>query len=90
MQMAKIHIERAYIEPFDEEEPNFDILIHVKHENSHTFASKVELDRQIPWMHLANAKNGDLMINNSAGLEENKWEHVTNHILGEADERTKE
>jgi len=84
--MAKIHIERAYIEPFDEEEPYFDILIHVKQGNDHIFAAKVDLDRQIPWMHLSNAKNGDLMINNSAGMENDKWDHITKHILGEVNE----
>jgi hypothetical protein len=84
--MAKIHIERAYIEPFDGEEEDFSILIHVKRDNDHIFAGKVDLDRQIPWIYLDFSKNGDLEINNSAGMEDNKWDHITKYILGESNE----
>lgn len=87
--MAKIQIERAYIEPFGEEDPdNFSILIHIKDTDKdgnidHIYAGKVELDRQVAWIHLDTAKNGDLEINNSAGMEGNKWDHITKEILGE-------
>ena len=82
--MAKIHIERAYIEPFGEENlDNFQILLHIKEGVEHTFVGKVELDRLIPWMHFNNAENGDLEINNSAGVEVSKWDHITREILGE-------
>lgn len=82
--MAKIIIERAYIEAADEdEEDSFAILIHIKQDNDHIYAGKVELDRNIPWIHLENAENGDLHINNSAGMENYKWDHITKYILGD-------
>ena len=80
--MAKIYIERAYIESSTEEDNN-QILFHVKQGNEHVFAGKVELDRNIPWIHLVTADNGDLLINNSAGMEDNKWNHITKEIIGE-------
>jgi hypothetical protein len=85
--MAKIHIERAYIEPFEEEDPqSFQILIHVKQGNDkgqidHIFAGKVELAHNIQWLHTYTAENGDLVINNSAGMEEHKWDHLTREII---------
>ena len=85
--MAKIITERAYIEPFGEDEQeNFAILIHIKQGDDHIYAGKVELDRNIPWIHLENSKNGDLELNNSAGMENNKWDHITEYILGDIDE----
>ncbi len=87
MQMAKIITERAYIEPMDEDdEDSFAILIHIKDENNHIYAGKIELDRNIPWIYLDNLENGDLEINNSAGMENNKWDHITHYILGEINE----
>ena len=85
--MAKIITERAYIEPFGEnEQENFAILIHIKCDDDHIYAGKVELDRNIPWIHLENTENGDLHIKNSAGMENDKWDHITEYILGEASE----
>jgi len=82
--MAKIHIERAYIEPSEKEE-DFQILIHIKEtrnsEIDHIFAGKVELDAPIKWLHMDNAENGDLLINNSAGMEAKKWDHITHEII---------
>jgi hypothetical protein len=82
--LAKIHIERSYIEPFAEEDPdNLQILIHIKDGVEHTYVGKVELDRPIPWIHLSTAENGDLLINNSAGMENKKWDHITKEIIRE-------
>jgi len=82
--MAKIHIERAYIEPFEQEE-DFQILIHIKQtqnsEIDHIFAGKVELNSPIKLLHVENAENGDLLINNSAGMEDYKWDHITHEII---------
>lgn len=82
--MAKIYIDRAYIEPYDEED--MDILIHIKqvdqNENiDHIYAGKVELTHNIAWIHMDTADNGDLVINNSAGMEGNKWDHITREII---------
>ena len=82
--MAKFNIERAYIESYDED--GFDILIHIKQGNDHILVGKVELVSPKPWIHLQTAKNGDLMINNSAGMEDNKWNHITREIIGEIHE----
>jgi hypothetical protein len=79
--MAKIHIDRAYIEPCGEEDL-FEILIHIKDENNHIFAGKVELDRPPIWLYTENLKNGDLHINNSPGMEDKKWDYITEEILG--------
>jgi hypothetical protein len=81
--MAKIYTERAYIEAHDEEEDNFSILIHIKRDVEHIFVGKVILDHQIAWIHMQNAENGDLLINNSAGMEGKKWDHITKEIIGE-------
>jgi hypothetical protein len=86
--MAKIHIERAYIEP-SEKEPYFSILIHIKDGNDHIFAGKVDLDAPINWLHVETAENGDLMINNSAGIEAKKWDYLTQEIIGEIDGKSK-
>ena len=87
--MALIHIERAYIEPFEQEdEDNFTILIHVKQGNDHIFAGKVDLDKPMKWLYTINSKNGDLIINNSAGMEANKWDHITLEITGSRQEHT--
>ena len=87
--MAKIHIERAYIESENEEHDQFAILIHIKQENDHIFAGKVDLDQPIKWLHVENAKNGDLMINNSAGMEAKKWDYLTQEIIGDINGKSK-
>jgi hypothetical protein len=80
--MAKVYIERAYIEPYNEDEESCQILIHIKDDSNHVYAGKVEITHDIAWIHMDNAENGDLMINNSAGMEANKWNHITKEILG--------
>ena len=83
--MAKIYIDRAYIEPFGEDEQeSHEILIHIKEGNNHIYAGKVELTHNIAWLHTYTAENGDLQINNSAGMEANKWDHITHEIIREA------
>jgi hypothetical protein len=89
--MAKIHIDRAYIESFDDDESH-KILIHIKNTDEygnidHIYAGKVELGKNIFWIYMATAENGDLMINNSAGMENNKWNHITKEIIRESDDQ---
>jgi len=79
--MAKIHIERAYIESENEEDNNLAILLHIKRDVEHIYVGKVELDAPIKWLHVENAKNGDLMVNNSAGMEAKKWDYLTEEII---------
>ena len=81
--MAKFNIERAYIEPFDDDDT--EILIHIKEGNDHILVGKVELTSHKPWIHLQTAENGDLIINNSAGMEGNKWDHIAREIIGDID-----
>ena len=82
--MAKIYIERSYIEPYDED--GCDILIHIKDtdENGaidHILAGKVEMTHKKAWIHLETTENGDLSLNYSAGMEGNKWDHITREII---------
>jgi hypothetical protein len=79
--MAKIHIERAYIESENEEDNNLAILLHIKRDVEHIYVGKVELDHPIKWLHVETAENGDLMINNSAGMEAKKWDYLTEEII---------
>lgn len=75
---------RAYIEAYDEQSESHQILIHIKEGNDHIFAGRVELAQNVPWILLDINKDGDLIINNSKGMENNKWDHITKYILGEA------
>jgi len=79
--MAKIHIERAYIESENEEDNNLAILLHIKRDVEHIYVGKVELDAPIKWLHVETAENGDLMVNNSAGMEAKKWDYLTEEII---------
>ena len=78
--MAKVYIERAYIEDYDDDESS-DILIHLKEGNNHTFLTQVKLDKKPIWILMRNMDNGDIHINNSAGMEDYKWDHITKGIL---------
>lgn len=86
--MAKIHIERSYIEPFGEGEEPLAILLHVKELNDnnqydHILVGKVELDKPIKWLYTESKENGDLEINNSKSMEANKWDYLTGEIIGD-------
>ena len=73
---------KAYIEAHDKDEDNFSILIHCED----ILVGKIELDNPKPWLFTMSNENGDLIINNSAGMEDNKWNHITKEILGEVNE----
>ena len=84
--MAKVYIERAYIEPSEGEQP-LAILLHIKQTDlngsiDHIYVGKVELDKPIKWLYTEDRDNGDLVINNSAGMEASKWDHLTREIIG--------
>lgn len=81
--MAKVHIERAYIEPHDKQHDQFAILIHIKEENDHIYAGKVEIDQPVKWLYTDTNENGDLEINYSAGMENSKWDYLTREIIGD-------
>lgn len=75
---------RAYIES-DEKDDNFEITLHI----DKVLAGRVDLDRNgLPWLYTINNEDNDLVINNSAGMEEAKWNHITNEILGQRGEHT--
>ena len=81
--MAKINIERAYIEPYDEDD--WSILFHVKQGNDkgqidHIFVGKVDMDRLVPWTYMEDQENGDLWITYSKGREVH-WNHIIGDIL---------
>jgi hypothetical protein len=75
---------RAYIES-DEKDDTFEITIHV----DKTLVGRIDLDRNgLPWLYTMNNEDNDLVINNSAGMENTKWEHITNEIIGIKREHT--
>jgi hypothetical protein len=78
--MAKVWIERAYIEPHDENVDNFSIEIST---NDGILLGKVNLDNPKEWLYTMTNEDGDLVINNSAGMEAKKWDHLTREIIEE-------
>lgn len=85
--MAKVYIERAYIEDCPPEDSN-KIMFHVKQLDAngnpdHILVGEMELATALPWILMGTASNGDLLINNSAGMENNKWNHITKEIVRE-------
>jgi len=76
--MAKIYFERAYIEAH---EPNVDnFVIEITCED--ILLAKVDIDNPKPWLYTVTNDDGDLVINNSAGMEAKKWDHITKEIIG--------
>ena len=76
---------KAYIESYDEDnDQNLAIEIHV----DKILIGRVELDQPIKWLYTINNEDGDLVINNSAGMEANKWDHITKEILNNKGEHT--
>jgi hypothetical protein len=78
--MAKIITERAYIEPFDENEDDWSVSLYIKENKKEILAGKVEMKPR-SWIYLDYNEDGDLIINNSASMEDNKWDHITNELL---------
>jgi len=76
---------KAYIESYDEnDDQNLAIEIHV----DKILIGRVELDHPFKWLYTINNEDGDLVINNSAGMEANKWDHITKEILNSKGEHT--
>lgn len=83
--MAKIWLERSYIESAsDHEDQNF-IEVHIKSGSTEDLAGKVETGPK-SWIYLDYNEDKDLIINNSPGMEENKWDHIIHETLGYIDE----
>jgi hypothetical protein len=79
--MAKIYIDRAYIEPDDESHDNFAIEISC----NGVLVGKVEMPPR-KWLYTFTNEDGDLVINNSKSMESGKWDHLTKEILREGEE----
>ena len=75
--MAKVYLESAYIEAHDPDADNFNISIHC----NDILVGKSPCN-PVKWLFTMNNDDGDLVINNSAGMEESKWDHITKEILG--------
>ena len=82
MVMAKVKIERAYIEAHDEKEDNFSITIEIKQNKEYILVGKISLSSPKSWLYTMNNEDGDLVINNSAGMEAKRWDYITKEILG--------
>ena len=78
--MAKISIERAYIEAHDDDEDNFNIELSC----NGVLVGKSPLN-PAKWLYTITNDDGDLVINHSAGMEGNKWDHITKEIIGDID-----
>jgi len=78
--MAKINIEKAYIEPHSDDEDNFSIEISC----NDILVAKSPIT-PAKWLYTITNDDGDLVINNSAGMEGNKWDHITKEIIGGID-----
>lgn len=83
--MAQIWLERSYIEPFDETEDDWSISIHIKTGKQEILAGKVEMDPR-SWIYIDYNEDKDLIINNSPGMERNKWDHIIHETLGNINE----
>lgn len=82
--MAKIHMEHSYIEPHDDENNNHVIQITIKRGKEEILAGEVECPPK-PWIYLDWNEEGDLILNNSEGMEANKWDHITKELIGGID-----
>jgi hypothetical protein len=75
--MAKVYIENAYIEAHDDDQDNFSIEITC----NDILVAKSPVS-PAKWLYTFTNGDGDLVINNSAGMEGNKWDHITREIIG--------
>ena len=82
--MTKISTIRAYIEPFDEDNDDWSVTVHIKENKKEVLAGKVEMKPR-SWIYLDYNEEGDLIMNNSASMEDNKWDHITEELLREED-----
>lgn len=72
--MAKIYIERAYIEA-NEKNDKQGITVHVG-----DVFYEVPCDPK-PWLYTIKNEDDDIVINSSAGMEEGKWDHLIREML---------
>jgi len=78
---TQISTTRAYIET-SEEDDEWAITVSIKANKTEILAGKVEMNPR-PWIYLDYNEDNDLIINNSPGMEVNKWDHIINETLGE-------
>ena len=74
--MAKIYHEKAYIEAHDDDVDNFSIEI-----TCNGILVGKSAVRPVIWLWTDTNEDGDLIINNSAGMEPKKWDHITKEII---------
>ena len=68
---------KAYIEAHDDEVDNFSIEISCQD----ALLAKSDCSPRA-WIYTVTNDDGDLVINNSQSMEDNKWDHITNEIVG--------
>lgn len=76
--MATFNIESAYIEAHDGSKDNFSIEISC----NDILVAKSPV-KPAKWLYTVSNDDGDLVINYSESMEEDKWDHITREILGE-------
>ena len=78
--MAKIWMERCYIDISDEDTDTYSVEIHIKEGKSEILAGRVNMGPR-PWVYIDYNEDGDLILNHSPGMDGNKWDHITREIL---------
>jgi hypothetical protein len=78
--MAKISLIRAYIEPEEQKDDPYALILEI----DGVMAGKVEMAPR-SWIYLDTNDDGDLIINNSISMEDNKWDHITREIIETAE-----
>jgi hypothetical protein len=83
--MAQVWIDRAYIEPHDDDIDQYAVEIYINSDKKEILAGKVEM-RPRSWVYLEYNEDKDLIINNSPGMEKIKWDLLIYETLGHIDE----
>lgn len=83
--MAKFEIIRAYIDAEDDVD-NHNIEIYIKEGKKDILVAKSPCTPR-KWLYTVDNEDGDLVINNSAGMEGSKWDHLLREIIGEENGR---
>jgi hypothetical protein len=80
--MAKIWMERSYIDVSDNDTDQHLVEIYIKEGKTEILAGRVDIGPR-PWLYIDYNEDGDLILNHSPGMDGNKWDHITRELLQE-------
>jgi hypothetical protein len=78
--MAKIYIERSYIDISDPDDDQYLVELYIKEGKSEVLAGRVDIGPR-SWIYIDYNEDKDLILNHSPGMDGNKWDHITREIL---------